>query len=81
MTNFGLTKLESSTSSLICGFTRCMRSLSGLLHGTVPFGRVYTLVPSTEALLDVSSDESIRWRLAFGSFEPADGGGTGMFKS
>lgn len=74
-----LTKLESSTSSLMCGFTRWMRSLRGLLHGTVPLGKEYTRVPS-DVLLD-TSDESIRARLAFGSSAADAGGGTGMFKS
>lgn len=75
-----LTKLESSTSSLMCGLTRWMRSLSGLLHGTVPFGKAYTREPSFVVLLD-TSEESIRWRLALGSLAADAGGGTGMFKS
>lgn len=82
MVIFVQTRFESSTSSLMCGLTRCMRSQSGLLHGTVPLGRAYTLVPSTVELLD-TSEESTRARLAFGSLDVmvAAGGGIGMFKS
>lgn len=64
----------------MCGLTRWIRSQSGLLHGTVPLGRAYTRVPSMVVLLE-TSEESIRGRLAFGSFRAAAGGGTGMFKS
>lgn len=58
-----------------------MRSLSGLLHETVPLGRAYTLVPSTVVLLDTSDESRVLWRLAFGSLAAEAGGGTGMFMS
>lgn len=65
----------------MCGLTRCMSSLRGMLHGTVPLGRAYTLVPSSVVLLDTLG-ESKRGRLAFGSsLFGAAGGGTGMFRS
>lgn len=79
-----LTRLESSTSCLMRGFTTCIRSQRGLLQGTEPLGRAYTLVPGTSAPSSSTRDlfaggppsEQLLLLLTTGT-----GGGTGIFKS